>query len=365
MKSRIVLALVAVVGALATGCGSSRSSHGSSNPDPDPTPTPHHTPTPTPNPTPNGTPTPAPTPPQVTYTDKLHGTVLVDGVPTAGVFVAAWGHNDQGYYTTTTDSLGIYVFTGLQPTVLYNVTANGHYDAGQFYRVDIHKSYSVHDNVALIAGPDGWHGEDFSLSTHFANRLHGTVLVNGVPQPGIAVSAWGKDHGDFHQTTTDSLGIYEFENLHDLSLYNVVVNAQYQVGQYVTLDEKYDYEVRNNVQLVAGPDAWHGENFDVALLLADRLHGTVHMGGAAIGGMQVTAWGHDGGDFHLTTTDGAGIYEFHGLNPYSRYNVVVNGDWNGGGFDPHDDAYGYRVRDNVDLTAGPDAWHGEDFDFAE
>jgi hypothetical protein len=34
---------------------------------------------------------------------------------------------------------------------------------GGFTLIDAEHVYEVRDNVALISGPDGWHGEDFQL----------------------------------------------------------------------------------------------------------------------------------------------------------------------------------------------------------
>jgi hypothetical protein len=95
-------------------------------------------------------------------------------------------------------------------------------------------------------------------------RLHGTVAIGGGGQPGLVVTAWGHDDGDFHQTTTDALGIYAFEDLEPDSEYNVVVNAQFSDGGFTPIDSSHAYEVRNNVTLVSGPDGWHGEDFQLS-----------------------------------------------------------------------------------------------------
>jgi hypothetical protein len=93
-----------------------------------------------------------------------------------------------------------------------------------------------------------------------ASRLHGTVEIGGTGAPSIYVSAWGHG-GDFHETYTDALGIYAFEGLDPSALYNLVVNASFTENGFVAVDSGHEFEVRNNVELVAGPDAWHGENF--------------------------------------------------------------------------------------------------------
>lgn len=97
---------------------------------------------------------------------------------------------------------------------------------------------------------------------------------------------------------------------------------------------------------------------------ADRLHGTVHVGGVPIEGLTVTAWGHAAGDFHRATTDALGIYELTGLDPRGLYNIVVNARFEDGAFVAEDPAHDVGVRDNVELVAGPDGWHGEDFELA-
>ena len=41
------------------------------------------------------------------------------------------------------------------------------------------------------------------------------------------------------------------------------MNAVYKDGAFETVDGDHGIEVRDNVELVAGPDAWHGENFSL------------------------------------------------------------------------------------------------------
>jgi Glycosyl hydrolase catalytic core len=93
-----------------------------------------------------------------------------------------------------------------------------------------------------------------------ASRLHGTVEIGGSRAPSIYVSAWGHG-GDFHETYTDPLGIYAFENLDPDAPYNIAVNAAFTESGFVAVDGNHAFAVRDNVELVAGPDAWHGENF--------------------------------------------------------------------------------------------------------
>jgi hypothetical protein len=103
-------------------------------------------------------------------------------------------------------------------------------------------------------------------ATHTA-RLHGTVETGGAGLAGLSVSAWGQRAGDFHGAVTDGLGIYEFTDLDPDALYNVVVNAVFDPGApggFAPVDGGHAFEVRNNVELVSGPDGWHGENFPLA-----------------------------------------------------------------------------------------------------
>lgn len=99
-----------------------------------------------------------------------------------------------------------------------------------------------------------------SGNTTNASRLHGTVEIGGTGAAWIYVSAWGQG-GDFHETYTDALGIYAFEDLDPGSRYNLVVNASFTGAGFDPVDGDHAFEVRDNVALVAGPDAWHGENF--------------------------------------------------------------------------------------------------------
>jgi polysaccharide biosynthesis protein PslG len=94
--------------------------------------------------------------------------------------------------------------------------------------------------------------------------LHGTVHAGTKRLAGLRVTAWGHDEGDFHETTTDALGIYAFTDLAPSSLYNLVINAQFVDGEFVVEDGAHDFAVRDNVELIAGPDGWHGEDFPLA-----------------------------------------------------------------------------------------------------
>ncbi len=115
---------------------------------------------------------------------------------------------------------------------------------------------------ALTGGGGG--GEDPPPGT--TPNLHGTVETGGSGIEGLWVSAWGHDNGDFHVVQTDALGIYAFTELDPASLYNIVVNGQFEPsapGGYVPLDPGHAIGVRDNVVLESGPDGWHGENFSL------------------------------------------------------------------------------------------------------
>ena len=96
-----------------------------------------------------------------------------------------------------------------------------------------------------------------------ASRLHGAVDANGGGVAGLTVSAWGHANGDYHEATTDALGIYAFEGLDPSSQYNLVVNATFDGAGYTPIDEAHASATRDNVKLTAGGDGWHGENFDL------------------------------------------------------------------------------------------------------
>jgi hypothetical protein len=95
---------------------------------------------------------------------------------------------------------------------------------------------------------------------------------------------------------------------------------------------------------------------------AGRVHGTITIQGAPIGGVSISAWGHDWQDYKEVTTGDDGIYMIDGLNAGSQYNIVVNGtaDENGS-YSATNPDHQVQVRNNVELVAGPDGWHGEDF----
>jgi hypothetical protein len=98
--------------------------------------------------------------------------------------------------------------------------------------------------------------------------------------------------------------------------------------------------------------------------LTQQLHGAVEVGGGGLEGIWVSAWGHDGGDFHVVQTDALGIYAFTDLSAGSQYNVVVNGQFEPsapGGYVSVDGEHAFAVRNNVVLESGPDGWHGENF----
>ena len=217
----------------------------------------------------------APAPPPSTgptTTAKLHGTVQANLQPQAGLQVSAWGKSNGDFHVTQTDSSGIYQFTDLNPASQYNIVVNANYVNGAFVIIDNRFGDAIRNDVQLIAGPDGWHGEDFALDAGSAPppptantpKLHGTVSVNGQGIAGIQVTAWDKATGELHVTQTDSLGIYQFTDLAPDDSYNLVVNGDYQAGQYVPVDASHAVAVRNDVQLASGPDGWHGEDFPLA-----------------------------------------------------------------------------------------------------
>jgi hypothetical protein len=98
-----------------------------------------------------------------------------------------------------------------------------------------------------------------------------------------------------------------------------------------------------------------------------KLHGTVlRSDGTREANMYVSVWRQDGGQFLTTYTNSQGVYGFSGLDPNQKFNLVVNARWVGGGgdcggFDRIDKSRNSAVRNNVELIAGPDNWHGEDF----
>lgn len=99
------------------------------------------------------------------------------------------------------------------------------------------------------------------------SQLHGTVLrADGTREAHMYVSVWRHDGRQFLETYTNSLGIYEFRGLDSEQQYNIVVNARYvtsggDCGAFDRVDKSRNSAVRNNVELIAGTDNWHGEDF--------------------------------------------------------------------------------------------------------
>jgi len=97
------------------------------------------------------------------HTMMLHGTVAANGAGIEGLTVTAWGQDAGDFHATTTDALGIYQLTDLVPASRYNVVVNATFDNGGYDVIDGNHGYDVRNNVELASGPDGWHGEDFTL----------------------------------------------------------------------------------------------------------------------------------------------------------------------------------------------------------
>lgn len=131
---------------------------------------------------------------------------------------------------------------------------------------DVYAAYQTLARGATNGG--GGHGgggggddaDDGGGDAH-TGQLHGTVHAGTTRLANLRVTAWGHASGDFHATWTDALGIYAFTDLDGASLYNIVINAQFVDGDYVVEDGAHDFAVRDNVELVSGPDGWHGEDF--------------------------------------------------------------------------------------------------------
>ena len=98
-------------------------------------------------------------------TSRMHGTIAASGAGIEGLQVSAWGHDKQDLHVAYTDGAGIYVFEGLNLGSRYNIAVNAAFDPekGDFVTIDPNHERAVRDNVSLISGPDGWHGEDFAL----------------------------------------------------------------------------------------------------------------------------------------------------------------------------------------------------------
>lgn len=109
-------------------------------------------------------PPPPPPPPPPAVTSNLHGTVNVAGAPQGGLTVTAWGHDQSDLHETTTDPGGIYAFSDLDASSQYNIVVNARFESGGYVAIDPSHGTDVRNNVALVSGPDGWHGENFDLA---------------------------------------------------------------------------------------------------------------------------------------------------------------------------------------------------------
>jgi hypothetical protein len=102
-------------------------------------------------------------------TSRLHGTILdCRGNREAGMYVSLWRHDGRQFVITYTDSRGIYEFHDLDPNQKYNIAVNVVFDpqnadCGPWRKVDPNRNAAVRNNVELLDGGDGWHGEDFWL----------------------------------------------------------------------------------------------------------------------------------------------------------------------------------------------------------
>ena len=132
---------------------------------------------------------------------------------------------------------------------------------------DVYATYQRLTGGAPGGGDPGGDGGDPGAPGAHTGQLHGTVETGGTGIEGLWVSAWGKAAGDFHVAFTDALGIYQLTDLDPASRYNLVINAQFDPsapGGYATIDGAHDHAVRDDVELISGPDGWHGENFQLA-----------------------------------------------------------------------------------------------------
>ncbi len=106
--------------------------------------------------------------------NKIHGTVLnyPDGARQANMFVTIWRHDGGQFLTTRTNASGIYEFYNLDSNQKYNLVVNGIFQSGNnecprtcpnFRREDPSRRCAVRNDVELLDGGDGWHGENFWL----------------------------------------------------------------------------------------------------------------------------------------------------------------------------------------------------------
>jgi putative cell wall-binding protein len=256
---------------------------------------------------------------------KISGTVSNAGSAIEGVCVTAHDINGASSASATTDALGDYTLSGLEPgpyTVLFSDCATpevGGY-ASQWYDGTSHGAATAADATAITVAVDEVH-TDVNADLEVGGTITGTVTDGTAPLENICAQVDPNPDGRL-ATTTDAGGNYEIDRL--------------PAGDYTVA-----FTDCNTPALFLGSSlgpvsvAFGATNpgQDIALQLGGSISGTVTASGssAAVANMHVVVYDSNGASAGSTFTDASGNYTLPGL-PAGSYTVS---------FDDASDAFGY------------------------
>ncbi len=246
-------------------------------------------------------------------TGSIEGTVSIEGTGADGVTVTL-----SNGTTATTAGGGAYRFTGVEGGS-YTVTISG-------YPSDA--SFDATQASAVIATANQVVRLNFTGSYIRTSSILGDVTVEGVGQAGVTVTLSGMSDGT---TRTSAEGSYAFTGL--------------RAGTYTVEVSGFDsdaYSFSNTSEsATVGVGASAEVDFAGTHIRTASIRGTVTVAGEGLEGVLVSL---SGVSEATRTTDGAGSYEFTGLQAGS-YTVAISG------FDA--EQYGFSVTTrNEDLSVG-------------
>ncbi len=246
-------------------------------------------------------------------TGSIEGTVSIEGTGADGVTVTL-----SNGTTATTAGGGAYRFAGVEGGS-YTVTISG-------YPSDA--SFDATQASAVIATANQVVRLNFTGSYIRTSSILGDVTVEGVGQAGVTVTLSGMSDGT---TRTSAEGSYAFTGL--------------RAGTYTVEVSGFDsdaYSFSNTSEsATVGVGASAEVDFAGTHIRTASIRGTVTVAGEGLEGVLVSL---SGVSEATRTTDGAGSYEFTGLQAGS-YTVAISG------FDA--EQYGFSVTTrNEDLSVG-------------
>ena len=246
---------------------------------------------------------------------SLSGTVTnASGQPLLGICVSASGSTDWG--STTTDALGAYRVTGLDPGT-YRVFFS---DCNQV-RQYVHEWYDDAPDwwsADLVAVGDGTDTAGIDAELTLGGSISGTVTdPAGEPIAGICASASGDTYGSGEET--DLTGAYSITGLPQGS-YRVHFSDCNDTPVFVSewYDDKTSYSDADRVAVIDGASS---VGVDAELSVGGSLSGTVtDDAGQPLDDACVTAYNDDDDSSETASTDASGTYSVAPLAP-GRYLV--------------------------------------------